>query len=155
MTAMRAFNVFGADVPTVEGEPEGYKGGEVEFRDEIGARTMTGKVYELPAGQALCPYHWETNEEWMLVLTGRMQIRHPHGEVEVGPGDIVAFPPGPEGAHKTTAVEDARVVFIATFNYPAIAVYPDSNKLGAWTGDEDDYVLVRRGSRLDYYDGEL
>ena len=154
---MRAFNVFDTPVPIREDEPEGYKGGEVEFRDEIGARRLTGKVYELPAGQALCPYHWETDEEWMLVLSGRVLVRHPEGEDEVGPGDIVAFPAGPEGAHKTTAVgeQSARVVFIATFSIPAIAVYPDSDKIGAWSGNEDDYVLVRRGSRLDYYDGEL
>jgi uncharacterized cupin superfamily protein len=157
MSAMRAFNVFDAPVPAVEDEPDGYKGGEVEFREQIGARTMTGKVYELPPGQALCPYHWETNEEWMLVLQGRIKVRHPHGEDELGPGDVVAFPAGPDGAHKTTAVGDetARVVFFATFNFPAIAIYPDSDKLAAWTGDEDDYVLVRRGSRLAYYDGEL
>jgi uncharacterized cupin superfamily protein len=154
---MRVFNVFETKVEIDPSEPEGYRGGAVEFRDAIGARTMTGKLYELLPGQALCPYHWETDEEWLLVLDGRLKVRHPDGEHEVGPGDLVAFPAGPEGAHKTTNIGDgsARFVFLSTFKYPAVAYYPDSDKLGVWTGDEDMHVMVRRGSRLDYYDGEL
>jgi len=154
---MRAFNVFDAPIEYDESEPEGYRGGVARFTEAIGARAMTGKVFEIPPGQALCPYHWETDEEWLLVLSGRLKVRHVSGEDEVGPGDLVAFPAGPAGAHKTTTIgeETARIVFLATFNYPAVAVYPDSDKIGVWTGDEDDYVLVRRGSRLDYYDGEL
>ena len=61
--------------PTLEydpDDPEGYRGGVVNFKEAIGARTMTGKLFELPPGQALCPYHWETDEEWLLVLQGRL-----------------------------------------------------------------------------------
>lgn len=154
---MRVFNVFNAEVTYDPEDPPGYHGGAVEFREEIGARTMTGKVFELPPGEALCPYHWETDEEWLLVLSGRLMVRHPDGEGEVGPGDLTAFPAGPEGAHKTTNIGDetARFIFLSTRNLPAVAVYPDSQKVGVWTGDEDLHVLVRKGSRLDYYDGEL
>ena len=118
---------------------------------------MTGKLFTLEPGQALCPYHWETDEEWLLVLSGRLMVRHPDGEDEVGPGDLTAFPAGPAGAHKTTNVGDdtARFIFLSTRNLPAVAVYPDSQKIGVWTGDEDLHVLVRKGTRLDYYDGEL
>jgi uncharacterized cupin superfamily protein len=154
---MRVFNVFDTQVELDPSEPEGYRGGAVEFRDAIGARTMTGKLFALEPGQALCPYHWETDEEWLLVLEGRLKVRHPDGEDEVGPGDLTAFPAGPEGAHKTTNVgeETARFIFLSTRNLPAIAYYPDSEKIGVWTGDESMHVMVRRGSRLDYYDGEL
>jgi hypothetical protein len=35
-------------------------------------------------------------------------------------------------------------------------VYPDSNKISYWNDDNtDDFVRVRRGDRLDYFDGEL
>jgi uncharacterized cupin superfamily protein len=118
---------------------------------------MIGKLFELPPGQALCPYHWETDEEWLLLLKGRLRVRHPEGEDEIGPGDLVAFPAGPEGAHKTTSVGDepARFVFLSTHNFPAIAVYPDSAKVGVWNRAGDINLMVREGTRLDYYDGEI
>jgi uncharacterized cupin superfamily protein len=154
---MRVFNVFDAEVAYDDSDPEGYRGGMFNFKEAIGARTMTGKLFELPPGQALCPYHWETDEEWLLVLRGRLLVRHVDGEQEVGPGDLMAFPGGPEGAHKTTAVGDetARFIFLSTQNFPAVAYYPDSDKVGVWTGDPEMHVLVRRGSRLGYYEGEV
>ena len=80
----------------------------------------------------------------------------PDGETEIGPGDLTAFPAGPEGAHKTTTIGDepARFIFLSTHNLPAVAYYPDSDKVGVWTGDRDMHVMVRRGENLDYYDGE-
>jgi uncharacterized cupin superfamily protein len=154
---MQKFNVFDADMTYDDADPEGYRSGGHRFGPKIGAGRMGATVYELPPGQALCPYHWETDEEWLILLQGRLRVRHPEGEDEIRAGDIVAFPAGPEGAHKTTTVGDetARFIFLSTQNLPAVAVYPDSDKLGVWTGDPDLHVLVRRGSRLDYYDGEV
>jgi uncharacterized cupin superfamily protein len=154
---MKAFNAYDATVEYDEADPDGYRGGAFDFKAAIGARTMTGKLFELPPGQALCPYHWETDEEWLILLHGRLRVRHPDGEDEIRAGDVVAFPGGPEGAHKTTAVGDepARFIFLSTHNFPAVAVYPDSDKIGVWTGDPDLHVMVRKGSRLDYYDGEV
>ena len=38
---------------------------------------------------------------------------------------------------------------------PAVAVYPDSDKIGVWPGNDDDKVMLRRaGGHVDYYDGE-
>jgi hypothetical protein len=37
---------------------------------------------------------------------------------------------------------------------PAVAVYPDSDKIGVFTADGRDDVIVRRASHVDYYDGE-
>ncbi|MCW2987535.1 MAG: Cupin 2 conserved barrel domain protein, partial [Solirubrobacterales bacterium] len=37
---------------------------------------------------------------------------------------------------------------------PTATVYPDSDKVGIWTGDPETDVLVRRSSKVDYYDGE-
>jgi uncharacterized cupin superfamily protein len=157
MRAMRVFNFNDATFEYDDADPDGYRGGFVNFKETIGARAMTGKLYELAAGQALCPYHWETDEEWLILLEGRLRVRHPDGEDEIGPGSIVAFPAGPEGAHKTTTVGDetARFIFLSTANLPGVAVYPDSEKIGVWTGDPETHVLVRKGSRLDYYDGEV
>jgi hypothetical protein len=38
---------------------------------------------------------------------------------------------------------------------PAVAVYPDSDKIGVWPGNPADQVMLRRADgHRDYYDGE-
>ena len=37
---------------------------------------------------------------------------------------------------------------------PTATVYPDSDKVGIWTGDPETDLLVRRESGVEYYDGE-
>ena len=41
-----------------------------------------------------------------------------------------------------------------TVVYPAATVYPDSDKIGIWTGNKDDDLMVRRNSGVEYYEGE-
>ena len=36
----------------------------------------------------------------------------------------------------------------------AASVYPDSGKIAIWTGIDDDDLVVRRTSGVDYWDGE-
>jgi hypothetical protein len=43
----------------------------------------------------------------------------------------------------------------STTSEPAVAVYPDSDKIGVWPGDDRDEVMVRRASGVDYWDGEV
>jgi uncharacterized cupin superfamily protein len=141
-----------------DSDPEPYKAGGSRFGPQIGATRMGATVYELPPGQALCPYHYESEEEWLLVLQGEVTLRHPEGEDVLGPGDITAFPVGPAGAHKTTnnGSEAVRMVMFATSDPIGYCVYPDSNKISYWNeSNRDDFVRVRRGDVLDYYDGEL
>jgi uncharacterized cupin superfamily protein len=110
-------------------------------------------VYELPPGQSICPYHWEAgDEEWLVVLGGRPTLRTPDGERELGPWDTVCFPEGPEGAHKVTnrSGETLRVAILSTKREPAVSVYPDSNKVGAWPPGK----LFRLDDAVDYWDGE-
>jgi uncharacterized cupin superfamily protein len=118
---------------------------------------MGASLYELPPGQSICPYHYEyPEEEWLVVLEGRVSVRHPGGDDVLAKGGIVCFPPGPDGAHKVTCVGDetARVLMSSTKQTPAIAVYPDSGKVGVWPGDDRDRLMMRRDS-LDYWDGEV
>jgi hypothetical protein len=44
---------------------------------------------------------------------------------------------------------------LSTKHDPAVAVYPDSDKIGVWSGDERDQIMVRRESGVDYWDREL
>ena len=84
-------------------------------------------------------------------------MRVPGGEHELQPGDIVRFPPGPDGAHKVTTQgeQTARVLMFSSAREPSVAVYPDSDKIGVWTGNEADHVMLRRADgNVDYYDGE-
>ena len=38
---------------------------------------------------------------------------------------------------------------------PAVAVYPDSDKIGVWPGEEHDVVMLRRSDgHVGYWDGE-
>jgi uncharacterized cupin superfamily protein len=107
----------------------------------------------LPPGQSICPYHWEAgDEEWLIVLTGRPTLRTPDGERDLGPLDSVCFSEGPDGAHKVTnrSEETLRVAILSTRREPAIAVYPDSNKVGVWPPGK----LFRLGDAVDYWDGE-
>jgi uncharacterized cupin superfamily protein len=137
-------------------DPEGYRAGQLKVAPLIGGTTMAGGYYEVPPGQANCPYHYESDEEWLLVLEGRLTVRHPEGEDELEAGDLVCFPAGPAGAHKLTnnGDEPVRMLIVSTANLPAVAVYPDSDKIGVWTPGRIDNIMVRRESGVDYYDGE-
>jgi uncharacterized cupin superfamily protein len=151
---MRRFNVN--TELEYDAEPDGYRQGYAKLHPEIGAATLFGGLFELPPGRAGRPYHYESGEEWLLVLEGRPTVRHPDGEDELEPGDLVCFPAGPDGAHKVTNRSDStvRILIVSTRTSPAVAVYPDSDKIGVvpdWGGDA---IVVRRESGVDYYDGE-
>jgi uncharacterized cupin superfamily protein len=139
-----------------DSDPEGYRSGGVQVGPSIGAAQIGASIYELPPGQSICPYHYEyPREEWLTVLEGRVTLRHSAGEDELAPGDVVCFPSGAYGAHKVTCLGDetARVMMLSTKQNPAIAVYPDSEKVGIWGGDDHDRLMMRRDT-LDYWDGE-
>ena len=66
------------------------------------------------------------------------------------------FPPGPGGAHAVRNDGDAaaRVLMFSNTSKVAASVYPDSGKIAIWTGIDDDDLVVRRTSGVDYWDGE-
>jgi uncharacterized cupin superfamily protein len=75
--------------------PDGFRPGIVRLGRLVGAAATGASLYELPPGQAIGPYHYENpEEEWLLVLAGRPTLRHPQGEDELKPLDVVFFPPG-------------------------------------------------------------
>jgi uncharacterized cupin superfamily protein len=140
-----------------ESDPEGFRAGMARLGGLLGAKETGISVYELPPGQSICPYHYECGEEeWLLVLSGNPTLRSPDGEERLAPWDVACFPRGPEGAHavRNETAETARVLMFSTVVTPTATVYPDSDKVGIWTGDKETDVLVRRSSRVGYYDGE-
>ena len=155
---MSPVNLFSVELTHDDDDPEGYSAGYARLGSALGASMLGATVYELPPGESNCPYHYEYgNEEWLLVLEGRLTVRHPGGEAELRPGDVACFREGPDGAHKLTNRGDdaVRLVMISTKRDPSAAVYPDSDKIGIWPGDDRDTVMVRRGSGVPYWDGEV
>jgi uncharacterized cupin superfamily protein len=154
---MRRFNI--ADPPFAHDpeDPDGFRAGMFRFGSDAGAQKTGTSVYELPPGQAICPYHYEYGEEeWLLVLHGRPTLRTPDGTEQLAPWDILCFPEGPSGAHSVRNDTDdvVRVLMYSTVSPTAVSVYPDSDKLGVWVGNPDDKLLFRRATAIDYYDGE-
>ena len=138
-------------------DPEGFRSGRKRLAALVGARRTGTSVYELPPGQAICPYHYEYGEEeWLIVLEGEPTVRVPDGERRLRPWDVCAFPVGPEGAHgvRNETGSVVRVLMFSEVRMPAVTVYPDSDKIGVWTGEQDDDAMFPRSARVPYFHGE-
>jgi uncharacterized cupin superfamily protein len=151
-------NLFSAEFQYDPGDPAGYRAGFARVGKAAGGKELTVKLFEIPPGESLCPYHYEYVEEWLLVLDGDLVLRVPSGDERVGRGDVVCFPAGPDGAHKLTnrSSDTARIVMFSSAHEPSVAVYPDSDKIGVWPGNEADTVMLRRADgHVGYYEGEV
>jgi uncharacterized cupin superfamily protein len=154
---MKRLNIAAPEFEFDPEDPDGFRAGLARLGKSLGGEDSGISVYELPPGQAVCPYHYEVGEEeWLIVLSGRPTLRHPEGSETLEPWDVVRFPKGPEGAHgiRNETEETARVLLFSTVLTPTATVYPDSDKVGIWTGDPATDLLVRRESGIEYYDGE-
>jgi uncharacterized cupin superfamily protein len=154
---MPTANVFSNEFEFDETDPDGFRGAMARVGKVAGGEELAIKAFVLPPGQSICPYHYEYVEEWLLVLDGDVVLRTPEGEQELIRGDLACFPPGPSGAHKVSnrSEQNARVLMFSSAREPSVAVYPDSNKIGVWPGNDDDRVMLRRADgHVDYYDGE-
>lgn len=154
---MQPVNIAAPEFTYDDADPDGFHAGMFRFGPLVGAEKLGASVYELPPGQAVCPYHYEyAEEEWVLVLAGTPSVRAPDGVTVLKPWDALCFRPGPDGAHqiRNDSAAPARVLMVSEVLVPAATVYPDSDKIGVWTGNKADDIMVRRSSGLDYYDGE-
>ena len=137
------------------GDPEGFRSGMFRFGPEVGAQQTGASVYELPPGQAVCPYHYEySEEEWLLVLDGEVEVRRPDGSERLGPQQLAFFGTGPDGAHgiRNAGETTAHVLMFSNVAELAATAYPDSDKLGVYPAGERH--LFRRADAVDYYEGE-
>jgi uncharacterized cupin superfamily protein len=155
---VKRVNVLSAECEYTADDPAGYRSGTARVGREAGGEALTVNAFELPPGESVCPYHYEYEEEWLVVLTGEVALREPAGERTLEAGEIACFAPGPAGAHKVTntSASTARVMMFSSAREPSVAVYPDSDKIGVWPGNADDNVMLRRtDGQVDYWDGEL
>jgi uncharacterized cupin superfamily protein len=140
-------------------DPEGFRSGMMRFGRELGASATGMSIYELPPGQAICPYHYEyAEEEWLVVLEGTPTLRTPSGSSVLQPWDIAFFCTGPEGAHgvRNESSETARVAMFSDLRWPAATIYPDSDKVGIYIAEphRDDGGMFRRRDKVDYFTDE-
>ena len=155
---MRRANIFEVALEPGADDPPGFQCTDAHITRLVGGRDLAVRVYDLPPGQSICPYHYEYEEEWLIVLEGALTLRTPEGQAQLARGDAVCFDAGPAGAHKVTndgAQLPARVLMFSSTREPAVAVYPDSDKIGVFTPDRADRLMVRRADgQRDYWDGE-
>ena len=153
----RIFNLLELELEANEEGPPTHRFRGRSPAHELGA-VLTGLgVYEVEPGQATWPYHFELiEEEWLLVVEGTVTVREPGGERTLERGDLVCFPPGPSGAHRIMNRSDspARTLLFSSARVPAVSVYPDSDKIGIWAGNEADDLIFRRGTAVAWSDGE-
>ena len=154
---MPRVNIAAPDFTYDDGDPEGFRSGMFRPGRALGAKATGASVYDLPPGQAVCPYHYEYGEEeWALVLEGTATLRTPEGTGQLGPMELAFFPTGPDGAHliRNDSDQPLRVLMFSNVVYPAATAYPDSDKVGIWTGLEGENVMVERSSDVGYFHGE-
>ena len=154
---MNTESVRRANLAAVACEPrphlhDGFRRSSVRVGAMLGA-TRTGlSVYELPPEQAVGPYHYEDpEEEWLLVVSGTPTLRHPGGEDQLEPWDLVFFPPGSAGAHqvRNNSESTARVAMLSSMSAVGAVVYPDSDMIQLFSSDGSDDIVVERSSGVD------
>ncbi len=127
-----------------------------------GARGIGCSLYEVPPGRTAFPNHYHcANEESIYVLEGTGTLQIGTARIAVGPGDYATLLIGPEYSHQLLNTGDTplRYLCFSTMIPTEVVGYPDSKKVGAFggpgTGPQWQRVMVREGTLLDYYDGEL
>ena len=143
---MKSVNIFGVE----------KLDGRLDAAQALGSTALTMFVYELAPGSSSSPYHYEYEEEWLLVIDGTLVLRAPDGEHTLRRGDLVRFAAGPEGAHKVSNRSDqpARTLMFSSSRVPAVSVYPDSDKIGVWSGNEPDELIFKRSTAVPWSEGE-
>jgi uncharacterized cupin superfamily protein len=130
--------------------------GRIDVSRALGSAAMAMYIYDLAPGQSSCPYHYEYEEEWLLVVEGAIAVRTPGGELALERGDLVRFPAGATGAHKimNRSEAPARTLLFSNARVPAVSVYPDSGKIGVFPGDEADDLIFKRETAVAWAEGE-
>jgi uncharacterized cupin superfamily protein len=141
-------------------EHPGFRCRRARVSRQAGGERLGLSLWELPPGEAAYPYHYHyTEEELLLVLTGRPSLRTPDGWRAVEEGEVVAFLRGEQGAHQLVnrTQETVRFLAFSTSGEPDIVIYPDSGKLGAFERLPQGgglRAMFRLADTVDYHDGE-
>jgi len=143
--------------------PEGsvFGGSRRRVGAQIGAQKLGYSFFSVPPGKTAFPYHNHTgNEEMIHILSGSGILRLGKDEVEVGADSVIACPPG-DLSHQliNTGTTELRYLVVSTMEYPDLAEYPDSNKIGSYATGAGQApagyrALFVKDRNVNYYDGE-
>jgi len=130
--------------------------GRLDVSQAVGSAATAMFVYDVAPGEGSSPYHYEYEEEWLLVVDGTVVVRAPDGEHTLERGDLVRFAPGPTGAHKVMnrSGAPARTLLFSSSRAPAVSVYPDSGTIGVFPGNEADELIFKRETAVPWAHGE-
>ena len=130
--------------------------GRVDVGSLLASADTAMYIYDLSPDQDGVPYHYEYEEEWLLVVDDSVELRTPEGTQPLEHGDLVCFPRGPGGAHMVVnrSNSPARTLMFSSSRVPAVSVYPDSNKIGVWPGNHIDELVFRRDTAVSWFDGD-
>jgi|ERR671937_724768 uncharacterized cupin superfamily protein len=126
-----------------------------------GGEKLGCSLWELPPGKAAFPLHKHFgNEEAVYVLEGNGTVRLDAEKYPIRAGDYLVFRAGQE-AHQIVNCSSAPLKFLAfsTMNYPEVATYPESQKVGVIGGPprpDRKHILgvYKVASSVDYWEGE-
>ena len=147
-------NLFRPDLRVDADDPPGFNAAYDRIGRRAGAQRLGASLYRLPPGESVCPYHWHSvEEEMLLVVSGTPSVRTPDGWRDLAPGDLLAFPTGRDGAHQVSnrSAADADVLLISEMAETEVCGYPDSGKVGISGPARGRY---RERDAVDYFDGE-
>jgi uncharacterized cupin superfamily protein len=124
--------------------------------ERMGLTRLGLNVTRVAPGKTAYPFHsHRANDELFFILSGSGELRLGEQRHPVKPGDLVACPlGGPETAHQliNTGSEPLHYLSMSSSIDPDICEYPDSNKIGAWSGK---FAYITRSNQpVDYWDGE-
>jgi uncharacterized cupin superfamily protein len=130
-------------------------GDRVDVARAVGSTETLMFINDLAPGQAT-RYHYEYDEEWLLVVDGTLVLRAPDGEHTLERGDLVRFPPGPDGAHRlmNRSESSARTLMFSSSRSPAVVVYPESDTMGVFFADEANDTVFKLGTAVPWAEGD-
>ena len=151
-----------ANVEFTDIEENGYYTSKrAQFSAGIGARKLGYNLTELPPGKSQCPFHsHRLEEEMFLILEGEGELRFGNQKYKIRKMDVIACPTGgPEVAHQiiNTGSTTLRYLSMSNVSETEICEYPDSDKIGVYSGEPGMpglRKLFRSETGVDYYDRE-
>ena len=126
----------------------------------LGLTKIGVTVTVVAAGRAAYPFHsHRANDELFLILSGTGELRLGSARHAVKAGDLIGCPAGDaSSAHqlRNTGSSELRYLAIGSAIDPEVCEYPDSGKIGAYCGQDDQglYHMSRQTDLVDYWLGE-
>ncbi|HEX2708491.1 MAG TPA: cupin domain-containing protein [Solirubrobacterales bacterium] len=139
--------------------PAGFRARRTRLGLELGSELIGASLWKLPPGEAAYPHHFHySDEEIVIVLSGRPSLRAPDGVRELSEGDAIGFPLGEEGAHQifNATEEEATFLALSRSGRPDIVVYPDTGKISVSERQPDGSglrAIFNHGEEVGFLEG--